>query len=213
MLRWKIAQWFELRWWMRYLSAKDKLKYLEWKRNYWTELLNSLPITKDFSGKSVLDAGCGPAGIFIALPESSITAIDPLVDRYESSLQTFSKTDYPNVCFINKPIEAYTADRKFDMVFCMNAINHTRNIDAAFDNLVNVLKANGDLVVTIDVHNYKGFQLLFKAIPGDILHPHQYTLQQYKTMLTSRNLNITHTALVKRGLLFNHYVIVATKSC
>jgi 2-polyprenyl-6-hydroxyphenyl methylase/3-demethylubiquinone-9 3-methyltransferase len=38
-LKWKIAQFFEIRWWRNYLSEKSKDEYLAWKRNYWQQFL------------------------------------------------------------------------------------------------------------------------------------------------------------------------------
>lgn len=211
MLRWKIAQWFEIRWWESYLGKKDKRQYLDWKRNYWKQLLATLPISNNFNGQAILDAGCGPAGVFIALPESRVTAIDPLLSLYEKKLPLFCKADYPNVDFVHTSIEAFTPAPTFDKVFCMNAINHTHQLNIAFDNLVGALKQDGHLILTVDAHVYKGLQLLFKTIPGDVLHPHQYTLQQYQAMLTERKLQVTYTGLIKSGSIFNHYVIVAKK--
>ncbi|MBK7150078.1 MAG: hypothetical protein IPH78_15060 [Bacteroidetes bacterium] len=99
--RWKIAQWFELRWWKRYLKKKDKAQYLDWKRNYWQQLLKMvadvLVIHPDLK---VCDLGCGPAGIFIALPDNSITAVDPLLEVYEKQTGFFLPADYPNTRFV-----------------------------------------------------------------------------------------------------------------
>jgi hypothetical protein len=46
LLRWKIAQWFELQWWKRYLSGKSKEEYIAWKTNYWLQLMRTLELEK-----------------------------------------------------------------------------------------------------------------------------------------------------------------------
>src|SRR4051812_40338158 len=127
--RWKIAQRLELRWWQTYLQGKSKEEYLEWKRNYWKGVLAMLTDTITIhSSMSICDLGCGPAGIFIALPGNQITAIDPLIEKYESQLAFFRRTVYPNTTFIPLSIEDFEAG-KYDLVFCMNAINHVYDIE------------------------------------------------------------------------------------
>ncbi|TAG67413.1 MAG: gfo/Idh/MocA family oxidoreductase [Runella slithyformis] len=53
-LRWRVAQFFEIRWWRSYLRTKDKTRYYDWKRAYW----------RDFLQKSALAA----AGSFFIVP-------------------------------------------------------------------------------------------------------------------------------------------------
>ena len=69
-LKWKIAQTLEYKWWQNYLKKKNTAEYLSWKETYWNNLLAEiaafLPLLK---GNKILDAGCGPAGIFMALNE------------------------------------------------------------------------------------------------------------------------------------------------
>ena len=89
MLRWKIAQWFELRWWKNYLQAKNEGEYLSWKRNYWKEILKKVPEVLHY--RTVCDLGCGPAGVFIALPQNRVTAVDPLVEEYERQIPFFQQ--------------------------------------------------------------------------------------------------------------------------
>ena len=97
-IRWKIAQFFEKWWWKRYLKPKNKEEYLAWKRDYWINFLHRADIKVPVSA-TTLDAGCGPAGIFMVMPEKS-TAIDPLLSSYEADLPHFRRTDYPQVHFV-----------------------------------------------------------------------------------------------------------------
>jgi 2-polyprenyl-6-hydroxyphenyl methylase/3-demethylubiquinone-9 3-methyltransferase len=75
-----------------------------------------------------------------------------------------------------------------------------------------MLKPNGQLVITIDAHNHSFFKNLFRAIPGDVLHPHQYDLNEYNQFLTSRNLKIVKTEKLKSEFFFNHYLQVAVNT-
>src|SRR5579862_9273180 len=129
-MRWKLAQWFELRWWKNYLHGKTKDEYLNWKRNYWQHLLEFISNgVKVDSAKSIADLGCGPAGIFVLHErglavgvqnfeplQQAFTAVDPLIDEYEKQTDFFKKSDYPNTTFIKSTIEEFNPTQKFDLV-------------------------------------------------------------------------------------------------
>jgi 2-polyprenyl-6-hydroxyphenyl methylase/3-demethylubiquinone-9 3-methyltransferase len=212
-LKWHIAQRAEMRWWQGYLKGKNVAEYHTWKRQYWLGLLekiaSSCPVS---SGMTVLDAGCGPAGIFMALPQCHVDAMDPLLDQYAEKLPHFQKEDYSYARFFHSPLETYQPDQQYDIVFCMNAINHVSDIELCYDQLVSWVKPGGKLVVTIDAHNRSFFKHLFRIVPGDILHPHQYDLQEYAQFLTKRSLILEDTIQLKQEFFFNHYMQVATKS-
>ncbi len=220
-LKWKIAQWFELRWWKNYLRGKNKEEYLEWKSNYWKNILSGISNElKLNSSKTICDLGCGPAGIFIALPENKVTAVDPLIDEYEKQTPFFKKSDYPNTAFVKGTIEEFGEKTwqvsetcqvlpKYDVVFCLNAINHVHDMEKGFEKLKEVCAVNGTLVLSIDAHNFSFFKHLFRTVPGDILHPHQYDLAEYKSFLEKQGFIILKTELLKQEWLFGHWVLVA----
>jgi 2-polyprenyl-6-hydroxyphenyl methylase/3-demethylubiquinone-9 3-methyltransferase len=222
--KWLLAQFLELRWWKNYLRDKNKTEYLEWKKNYWKNVLEKISdVVKVDSSKTICDLGCGPTGIFIALPQNKVTAVDPLLNEYEKHIPLFKKSEYPNVQFVECTIEDFNqnviarneervtkqAPTQFDFVFCMNAINHVHDINKAIDKLKEVCVENGTVVVTIDAHNYSFFKYLFRLIPGDALHPHQYNLEEYEFFLEKRGFKILKTELLKQEFLFGHWVIVA----
>lgn len=218
--RWKIAQAAEIRWWQGYLKNKPTTDYAVWKTKYWQDLLAEIGLNHkntDLSrdsreGDKILDAGCGPAGIFMIFKNQDVDALDPLLDEYAAKLPHFRKENYPNVQFFSQPLESFS-DKKdvYDTVFCLNAINHVADLQRAFDVLVDATKSGGTLVVSIDAHNYGFLKTIFQALPGDVLHPHQFDLAEYSAMLTSRGCRIERTLLKKSEFIFNYYVLVATK--
>jgi len=210
-IRWKIAQWFELRWWQRYFSGKDKAQYYSWKRKYWRDLMAQIADVLPLSAAGrIADLGCGPAGIFTIFEDKEMVAVDPLLDTYAATLSFFDKEDFPGTTFISQSLEDFQAEKKFDIVFCMNAINHVADIEMAYDRMINAAKEGGDVVVSIDAHNHSFFKHLFRLIPGDILHPHQYDLQEYCDFMTKRGCSISKTLLVKKEFFFSHYVVVGS---
>jgi 2-polyprenyl-6-hydroxyphenyl methylase/3-demethylubiquinone-9 3-methyltransferase len=210
-LRWRIAQQLEVKWWQNYLRDKSPETYLPWKKAYWEKLLQELsPSITLANGMQVLDAGCGPAGIFMALEHQQVTAVDPLLEAYRT-MPHFNPAAYPHVHFQALSIEAIKEESRYDVIFCLNAINHVADIDLAYDQLVKAIKPGGLLVVSIDAHNHAFLKHIFRLLPGDALHPHQYDLQEYAAFLEDRGLVIQQTLLKTPGKIFNYYVQVAMK--
>lgn len=208
--RWNIAQFFERRWWRRYLQKKSVKEYLDWKRTYWTDFLRNMQIEpKD--GQVVLDAGTGPAGIQIILDQQKVYAIDPLIDAY-NEMHHFSKKDYPWTTFRSQGLETIEEEAQYDHVFCLNVINHVIDFDAAMDALCKSIKHDGAITLSIDCHRYRFAQWLLKSIPLDILHPHQYRLDEYVSALEQRGIVVTKQRLIKSGTLFDYWAINGTKA-
>ncbi len=209
-LRWKIAQSAEIRWWQRYLKRQSTADYLNWKRAYWKTFLQQTGVFLKADEK-VLDAGCGPAGIFTILKDQQVDAVDPLLDQYEQKLEHFQKSKYPNVSFFSQTLEDFQSAKSYDKVFCLNAINHVADLNLCIDKLVNLTRPGGQLIISIDSHNHQLFKHIFRFIPGDILHPHQYDLKEYKSMLVARGVEISNSVLYKKKYFFNYYVLVCLK--
>ena len=211
--RWKIAQAAEIRWWQSYLKNKPTTDYALWKTKYWQDLLAEIGLSDTLKTNTrILDAGCGPAGIFMIFKNQDVDALDPLLNDYAAKLPHFRRENYPNVHFFSQPLESFS-DKKslYDTVFCLNAINHVADLDTALDVLVDATKTGGTLVVSIDAHNYSFLKKIFQALPGDVLHPHQFDLKEYSNMLEMRGCRIERTLLKKSEFVFNYYVLVATK--
>ena len=209
--RWKVAQSLEYKWWQRYLHNKDTKAYLNWKFHYWQDLL--LKLTKYIElpqSKSILDAGCGPAGIFMALKGNSIDAIDPLLDKYVA-LPHFTKDKYLWTHFQNQSIEQLDATEKYDIIYCMNAINHVNDIEKCYDNLVKSLKPNGFLIISTDAHRHNFLKKIFQLIPGDMLHPVQLNIEEYNALLQKRNMEVVQDILYKQESIFNYFITIAKK--
>ena len=208
--RWKIAQIAELIWWKRYLKHQNTSEYLLWKRSYWLNMLKHTGLLgADTINKKVIDLGCGPAGIFMVFNHAQIEALDPLLENYESNLPHFKKHFYPAVKFHSSSIEEFNSENKFDYVFCLNAINHVTHFQKSLDKVIAM--TSDTLIISIDAHNKPFFKKLFRLLPLDILHPHQYDLKEYQTMINERGCTILQTHLYKKQSIFNYYVIVAKK--
>jgi 2-polyprenyl-6-hydroxyphenyl methylase/3-demethylubiquinone-9 3-methyltransferase len=203
-LRWKIAQWAEIRWWKRYLSEKTPAVYLAQKAAYWQRVIEQLGIAVP-PGSKVLDAGCGPAGIFMVLDGAAVTAIDPLLERYQA-LPHFQPARYAGVAFRQMALEGLEEEDAYDYIFCLNVINHVADMQRALLRLQQALKPDGTCWLSVDAHRYPVLQPVFAAVPGDVLHPHQYTLAQYEAQVKGAGFSILRKQLLKPGGLFDYWI-------
>jgi SAM-dependent methyltransferase len=213
-MRWNIAQFFELIWWQQYLRKRSVDEYLAWKKKYWTDFLTAIkePSFDYYDARlRVLDLGCGPAGIFINYP-FPITAVGPLLAQYEQKITHFSKQKYPHISFIESTIENFESHQKYDLVFCINCVNHVIELEKTFQKLYDVTEDNGYCIVSIDAHKHQVLRSIFSIIPGDILHPHQHTKSEYTQIIRKNRFTITKEVCLKSELIFDYYVFVLRKS-
>lgn len=210
--RWRIAQAAEIRWWQSYLKNKGTKTYLDWKKNYWQDFLKqcSIDLGKD---AFCLDVGCGPAGVFTILEEQRVVALDPLLDKYEDKIKHFDKNWYANTDFVTTAFEDYYPSERFDVVFCLNVINHVRDWEASMQRLWSCVTAGGKMVLSVDAHNYRLLKRVFRFLPGDILHPQQHDLEDYKRYIQKHffGLKSIKSILIKEGGIFNYYALVLEK--
>ena len=210
-VKWRLAQWLEYKWWQYYLKKKNVTKYLEYKSSYWNKILdaiNAFVILKE--DQKILDAGCGPAGIFMVLKKNHVVAVDPLLHKYKN-LPHFDEVNYPWVKFLNQPIENLEQNEFFDVIFCLNAINHVKDIERCYDRLVAALKPGGLIVVSTDCHRNDAVKKIFQLLPGDMLHPIQLNLKEYDEYLTKRGLEVLSNIRLKREMIFDYYLTIAVK--
>lgn len=210
--KWRLAQKIEYRWWQGYLKGKETAEYLQWKSSYWKELVTALSAYIPMNpGSLVLDAGCGPAGIFMVFEENRVEAIDPLLDKYKN-LAHFQPEKFAWTSFRTMPLESLDETEKYDLIFCMNAINHVNNIALCCDNLLRALNPNGHLVISTDVHKHSMVKKLFQWIPGDVLHPVQLDIAEYEALFTQGKATVEKQILYKKGSIFDYYISVIKKT-
>lgn len=205
-IRWRLAQWLERRWWRRYIGRQPSPEaYLLAKKQYWQQVLQILG-HEPRPGAAVLDAGCGPAGIFILLHESQeLTALDPLLEAYERDLAIFKKAQYPQVNFVAQPIENTSfPNASFKTIYCFNAINHVSDWEAALDQLRCWIQPGGRLLISSDVHRWRLLHRIFSILPGDALHPQQHLASDYEKALQARGWKIDNSHVLRRGLIFDY---------
>ncbi|MEL7247625.1 MAG: class I SAM-dependent methyltransferase [Bacteroidota bacterium] len=205
-LRWRLAQWLEIRWWQQYLRPQDKFDYYDKKRQYWYKVLQTLAFSVP-TEQQILEVGCGPAGIFTILNECEVLALDPLITEYITKLPHFSPEDYPWVKFQNITLEEAQLTPR-PLVFCFNAINHIANWERGLDQLTAHTQAGGTLILGIDVHNHSWLKYVFRWLPGDALHPQQHDRNDYLKAMQQRGWKVKKEQILKKGLIFDFWTVV-----
>ena len=210
-LRWRIAQKLELAWWRCYLARRPSTAYLRAKKRYWERLLDAAgPELRPAS--RILDAGCGPAGIFLVLDGHEVVAIDPLLPAYRKHLPVFDPARYPWVVFEAYPLEHFTDAKGFDLACCMNAINHVEDWEGCLRQLHQLLRPGGRLLLSVDVHRRKGWQRLLQGTGVDLLHPHQHRQAEYLTFLGRIGFKDLSFHRIRAGKVFDHALFSARKN-
>jgi 2-polyprenyl-6-hydroxyphenyl methylase/3-demethylubiquinone-9 3-methyltransferase len=209
--KWRLAQKLEYKWWQRYLKQKDIDEYHVRKRGYWQKFLavlsDYIPIP---AGARVLDAGCGPAGIFMALENNQVDAIDPLLEKYQH-LAHFQPEKFRWTSYRAMMLESLDETEKYDFIFCLNVINHVNDIALCCDKLLRALKPDGYLVISTDAHRFRLLKKLFQLIPGDMLHPVQMSIAEFETVYTRGNAFVQNRILYKKGGIFDYYITIIKK--
>jgi SAM-dependent methyltransferase len=201
--KWHFAQKLEIWWWKKYLDRKVPSEYLSKKQVYWHKILDLTGISPG-SGVRILDAGCGPAGIFTVLGHCAVDALDPLLEQYERKLPIFKRRDYPHTRFIPQKLEDFIARDSYETVFCFNAINHVDDIQKGIDVLTKVVAPTGNLVVSVDTHRNRLLKWLFRIAPADALHPHQYDRDEYVQFFEQRGFHIVRETVLRKELIFEY---------
>jgi len=98
---------------------------------------------------SVADIGCGPghmeAALSRAFPRARVVGLD-----YAQSAVNFAQRFVPDATFIRGDVtDCGLADSAYDLVLCIECLEHIRDYNAALDNIFRILKPGGALVLTV----------------------------------------------------------------
>jgi SAM-dependent methyltransferase len=154
--RWSASQRLELHFWKTWTHAAP-YQGLDVPK-YWSEELPRFGCSRDlFTGKRVLDIGCGPVGLIHFLDNAAERIrIDPLLLQYESRMTL--PDPQLSLAGLGESI-------------CFNALDHMQDPAAALAEIRRVLRPGGTLLLMI--HSFPKWARSFFWI--DRLHPHHWT--------------------------------------
>jgi len=104
--------------------------------------------TADFAGKTVLDIGCGPRGsLEWADMVKERVGLDPLADEYLKLGAARHKMKY-----VKAPSERIPfSDGYFDIVTCLNALDHVDDLDATIAEVKRVTRPGGLFLLSTEI--------------------------------------------------------------
>ncbi|WP_218460285.1 bifunctional 2-polyprenyl-6-hydroxyphenol methylase/3-demethylubiquinol 3-O-methyltransferase UbiG [Rickettsia sp. TH2014] len=122
-----------------------------------------LPLEVEFPKRSsleILDVGCG--GGLIATPLAAqgfnVTAIDALQSNIETA-STYAKENGVKVNYLQSTIEELQSDKLYDVVICLEVIEHVENVQQFILNLVKHIKPNGMAIISTINRTKKAYVL------------------------------------------------------
>lgn len=136
----------ELMFWKRELTRSNGTFYNGHFEEFFTKLYNLEKAY--FSGKRMLDVGCGPLGsLEWATGAAERVGVDPLADRYRELNRGIHSMQYVNAASEALPF----ADGSFDVVSMFNALDHVEDADATIKEVQRVLARGGDLMLICEI--------------------------------------------------------------
>lgn len=141
--------------------------------NKWT--LNKF---KKYLKGDILEIGCGIGNFTLTLDKfGSLFAIDidqSLIDVFKKKSPQHISAGYGDIekgkYFFNK--------KNFDTIVCINVLEHINNDKKALQNIYNLLKKNGRLILLVPIHEF-----LYGEIDRSISHFRRYDPDQLRKTL------------------------------
>jgi SAM-dependent methyltransferase len=107
---------------------------------------------EDYSGKVVLDAGCGNAGYAKLVSRYALRVVG--VDKYSAAVARRSVAGYGNVEIVHGDIETMDLGEQYDMIYSVGVLQHLERPEVGFRNLARHLTPGG--VLNIWVYSREG---------------------------------------------------------
>ena len=187
--RWQASQCLELDFWKNWTAAAP-YQNLDIPK-YWSEELERFAVTRDlFTGRRVLDIGCGPYGLIHYLDNAAARIrIDPLLPEYEWRMPLSGHQ--LSLAALGEFLPLATSS--VDAAICFNALDHMRDPEAALAEIQRILRPGGALLLMI--HTFPGWVRPFFWV--DRLHPHHWTAPDFLRQV-SGSFRIEHSETAKR---------------
>ncbi len=134
---------------------------------------------------AILDVGCGPTCSAQLFKVGLKTYLDPLMDSYlESYPEKLPQGE--KICSTGEEIPK--PDESFDVVLCVNALDHMIDPDKALEEMGRVMKRDGIFVLGIFLHPspiamVRRFIERWLPVFREEAHPYSYTLKIIREVL------------------------------
>lgn len=158
----------------QYHLGKDRDHLLDVNLRYWNSFLGKLtPYISYTNDTRILDIGCGCCGVLMAMEKGQRVGVDPLMDQY---LEHFEHLHHGDIKWVTGSGEGFEANEPFDIIFTINALDHTYDPPAVGKTIDRVLRPGGHLIIGLNCHNTDFFYAYYNRYSTrlDRHHPHHF---------------------------------------
>ena len=193
--RWLKAQQYEQSYWQQLgndiaAGTSHDLAWYEWRANQLKSFLTAAGASPG-DGR-VLEIGSGPVGIVNFLHSGERYAIDPLEHFYRTQPSLVALRD-PDVTYIDGTGERLPlADGSCELVIVDNVIDHTYAPGKILDEIGRMLRPDGHLYLSVNVHTAWGAALhaLLAVLQIDRGHPYTFTSRSLRALLDGHQFTV-----------------------
>ncbi len=122
---------------------------------FWKRLDNIINLT-NLKGKKVLDVGCGPCVLIPSLAESAkeVVGVDivPSIRISKYLFEKYYKLENVKI-FRGSIFNLKLPSNHFDIILCLDVLEHLKNVEKAILELNRVLAHNGECIISIPIEN------------------------------------------------------------
>lgn len=192
--QWRAAQQGELQNWLR--SPRNGDDWNDW----WYDAFNQYDYLNDLSFSNILEVGCGPYALnlryilekFNKVEGMIVGFLDPLLDEYIKNemgvchlIQLLERRKNKVEVYF-EPLEKLHFQTKYDVVICVNVLDHAYDVEQCFSSMKSVMNPGSILILGQDLTNEEDYKLneTNELWLNDYLHPIRIDGQYVKSFLT-----------------------------
>jgi ubiquinone/menaquinone biosynthesis C-methylase UbiE len=195
--RWLKAQEYERSFWKKSADRiasgiSGQLSWYGWRAGELEKRLVRYMDDEKKKSAKVLEIGSGPIGIVSFLKWGKRFAIDPLEEHYINN-PILTKLRNSEVRYLKGQGESIPFDEgTFSMVIIDNVIDHTSDPDIVMKEIYRVLKNEGLLYLSVNIHTLWGAKIhrLLSTLAIDKGHPYTFTIDRIRSLLKNNNFRI-----------------------
>jgi len=129
---------------------------------------------------TVLEVGCGPVGLIKHLGMSRRVAVDPLLNEFRKD--GFPIDEHYRGCeLLPSSAEDVVLDGQFDLVLCLNVLDHCMDAEKVLRRLVAWTKPDGALILRSDLRSRNG---------GSVYHPIVFTREDVNRVFSEVGMRV-----------------------
>ena len=183
--RWRAAQ----------IKEKDfhvGRKIIKSSSRHWFKYIRLLAFyTNIDENSSILDVGCGPDAMVSYVIKGERVGLDPLMDAFLRKFKLPKDVHWIKGMGEHMPLKT----GYFDVVLCMNVLDHMLDPSKALNEISKILKNEGIFLLYVECHSpfVKYFRKIKETLKvGDIFHPFSFSAEEILKNLSIFNLHLLY---------------------